>query len=331
MTQPLRLLVLIAAIALVAPVAAQPPTTLERRLQQGVTLTFQGQLLGPALARLGETQDVPLWIDRRVDPGAPVNLAANDQPLFDVLNALAAERGYAATPFRGVVYFGPRATADALAALSTRARGALARTPQAVRRRWLTPAPWSFPRLSEPRQLLHEVLQSVGAESANESHVPHDLWPAASVPSMAPVDQALLLLAGFDLTLEISVGGRRAAVVPIDYAALPAAKATAERPGGAQRARPAPSAPADKLPSLVFTLKVDNRPVGPVIDQLAQQLELQVTWEAGPDEEPGKLAEILVSCDVRNASIDELLGAVLTPAGLAYERNGAAVTVRRGP
>ncbi len=93
---------------------------LVRQLEARVTLTWSGQTLGAALERLSETQQLPLWIDRRVDTSAAVELSANDEPVRDVLSRLAALHDLDATPFRSVVYVGPRQSAADLATLSMR-------------------------------------------------------------------------------------------------------------------------------------------------------------------------------------------------------------------
>ena len=75
-----------------------------------------------------------------------------------------------------------------------------------------------------------------------------------------------------------------------------------------------------------FTLKIDNKPVGPVIDQLARQLKLQVQWDpaiAADDRNQ------LISCEVRDADLDKLLEAVLTPARLSFSRDDKSVTIER--
>jgi hypothetical protein len=79
-----------------------------------------------------------------------------------------------------------------------------------------------------------------------------------------------------------------------------------------------------------FTLKIDNQPAGRVLDQLARQLQLEVEWDAALEQSPALGREANVSCDVRDADLDELFAAVLTPAGLVFERDGKKVSIRRG-
>ncbi len=77
-----------------------------------------------------------------------------------------------------------------------------------------------------------------------------------------------------------------------------------------------------------FTLRIQDQPVGRVIAQLAAPLNLTVTWDLQADGGDSTLQSALISCDVRDASLDELLAAVLQPAGLAFDREGDRVRIR---
>jgi type II secretory pathway component HofQ len=76
-----------------------------------------------------------------------------------------------------------------------------------------------------------------------------------------------------------------------------------------------------------FTLKIENQPVGRVLDQLARQLNLNVVWSTNPP--AGQQA--LISCDVRQVDLDGLLEAILEPAGLTSRREGQTVTIQPAP
>lgn len=343
-----------------------------RELEARVTLAWHGQSLGAALDRLVETQQTPLWIDRRVDTSAVVDLQASNEPVRSVLNRLAAQqRHLAAVPFRSVVYFGPRQTAEELATLSILAHESLSKAPAAVRAKWLQATAWSFPRLSQPRALVDGLARSVGASVSDEQRVPLDLWTARSLPPLAVVDRVVLVLAGFDLTAEISPDGKRLRVTPTarpieitrQYA-VPRARqaafdaAVAELPSDKvrqlgsktevaarwedhERLRTAiRGASADEPPvrkaakgrggaqrSPKFTLKISNQPVDRVIEQIAGQTGLTVEWTSPPPQSP----KGLVSCDVREVELDELLGAILAPIGLSAEREKDKVTIRNAP
>lgn len=299
---------------------------LEQRLAARVSVAWEGQQLAAAVERLADSQRLPLWIDRRVDPNAPIELTASDQPLRDVLNSIAAPHNWAATPYHGVLYFGPKQTADELLTLSALARQSIAKASPEVRSRWLKPEAWTIARLSEPRELLKQLARSAGAAVVDEHLVPHDLWPERQLPPMPALDRAVLLLSGFDLTCQISADGRKLRVVPIKRP-LPLIGVA---PPTASRTRPPQPRSAATKTVQRFTLKIENQPAGRVLDQLARQLQLEVTWDAALQQTPALGREADVSCDVHDADLDELLTAVLTPAGLTFEREGKKISIRRG-
>ena len=377
----LRLLVLSCICALLAcvfaPVAHGTDARTAQQLAKSVSITWQEVPLGTALDRLAETQSLAIWRDRRIDPNTPITLSVADQPLVEVFMAINQQAGAAAMPFAGVVYVGPQQTADELATLAALARQTLEKAPGAARAKLLKPQSLSYPRLSEPRRLLTELASSVDAKLQNEQSVPHDLWPAAKLPSMTAIDRAVLWLAGFDLTCRVSQDGSQLEIVPINrpiavakqyrvptsrasafktaLAALTEATSTGEesrptitarvedherlraalsdRPTGAVAAAAAIRAAGEQKKSSAlkdrrFTLTIENKPLAPVLNQLAAQLNLQLEWDAAiPDSQSGRNA--LVSCQVNKTDLDGLLKALLEPVGLISEREERRISIRR--
>ena len=72
-----------------------------------------------------------------------------------------------------------------------------------------------------------------------------------------------------------------------------------------------------------FTLTVENKPVGGVMRALAQQLGKEVVFEVSAERRLTKE----VSVRVKEASLGELLQAVVSPAGLKYELDGDTIRV----
>jgi hypothetical protein len=361
---------------------AQTPTladpALARKLQQRVTLTWTGQKLAAALDQLSDVQKIPIWLDRRVDAGAELDLSVNNLTVAAALDELAQDErlGLGWTTLRGLVYVGPREAAAELATLSELARESIAKAPSDARRKWLAPAVWKFDRLSEPRQVLDDAIAAAGARLHEGVSLPHDLWPARSLSGVPPLDRVVLVTLGFDRAIELSADGRHARVTAIkrpaqltrtypasdriDAAAAELAAAddsiVVRRQGQSvevagrwedhQRIRPsriaapagddptespgAGDAPGGPTGNQRFTLRIAAKPVGPVLDQLAAQLGLTITWDAALTAASPAIADTLVTCEVNQADLDGLLAAILAPAGLTFERQGAAVTIRAG-
>ena len=289
---------------------------------QRLTATWQGQQLGTVLERIASTASAPLWLDRRVDPRQKVNVEFTDVPFREALAELAARHDLGVAQLDGVIYVGPKKTARGLTTLSRRARAALRKAPAAQRKRWLRAAPWSWPRLSQPRLLLAGLLRQADVELVGVELVPHDLWPQRKLPPLALVDRVVLLLVGFDLTCEISPDGKTCRVVPIEYPLPVADEDPPPRATGGSSRTPAASARRQ------FSLRLENQPVGRVLEQLAGQLQLELTWNEASLRAKKLSRETLVTCDVANADLDGLLRGILEPAGLAFTRTGQRVEIR---
>jgi hypothetical protein len=377
-----RLAIVALVLGMTSRTAAQTPTladpALARKLQQRVTLTWTGQKLAAALDQLSDVQKIPIWLDRRVDAGAELDLSVNNLAVAAALDALAADErlhlGW--TALRGIVYVGPSEAARELATLSELARESIAKAPADARRKWLAPALWKVERLSEPRQVLDDAIAAAGARLHEGAALPHDLWPARSLPGVPPLERAVLTTLAFDRAIELSADGRHARVTAIkrpaqltrtypasdridaavaeltaaddsivvrregknvevaarweDHLRIRPSRAAApagDDPDAASGNGEAPGGPAGNQR---FTLRIAAKPVGPVLDQLAAQLGLTVTWDPALTAASPAIADTLVSCEVNQADLDGLLAAILTPAGLTFERQGAAVTIRAG-
>ena len=174
---------------------------------QRIAATWRDQQLETVLARVAEASDMPVWIDRRVNRQQLVTLALAETTVANAVQQIAAAAGYEATPWRGVVVVAAPGAADEIETLGLAVREQLVATPAPVRRRWLTPAAATWPQLTEPRALLMQWIEPLGLAANEAARVPHDLLPAASLPALAPIDRATLLLGGFDLTLQFDAGG----------------------------------------------------------------------------------------------------------------------------
>jgi hypothetical protein len=300
---------------------------------------------------------VEIWLDRRVDPQQTVDVKIQRQPLANVLNELTEPKSLGWAKLDNFIYIGPIESARELPTLAAIARNSLAKVSAKDRKPWLKKSPLAWPRLSEPRAVLNEWLTSAGIELDNPAAIPHDLWNAKELPSLSLVDRVVLLLAGFDQTCQISTNGKSCKVVHIERPVLltreyrpgkqmrdfveqlqDIAGVSVNRSGsniavtgrfedhkrikqlleGNTTQEEDRTKPRSRTSSQVFSLRLENQPVGKVIAQLAAQLELEVVWNSalGAD-----FQTKLVSCDVVDGDLPTLLGAILSPAGLTFELN----------
>ncbi len=344
---------------------------LVQQLQRRVTVAWQGQQLAAVLDRLSETQEFSIWLDRRVDLQQSVELRFTDLPLEQVLDQLAEKHSLGISVLDNLVYIGPKQSAYELATLLKQARNSIAKSSTPTKRRWLDEKSTTWLRLSQPRDLLTSLLKQSGITFLGSETIPHDLWDSKQLPSLTLVDKTVLILVGFDLTCRISPDGSTCEVVPIErpvvlkqryritknrkrlLAELPklVPEAQIEFKGrslfvtgryedqlkvqqalAGKQTKPslsttAPRADAEK----VFSLRLKNQAVGGVINQLARQLKLQVEWDQKSLDKANRSQETLVSCDVKDVSLDELLSGILAPAGMEFRREGTKIEITSAP
>lgn len=254
----------------------------------------------------------PLILDRRLDPTMPVTLDCRGEPLRDVLAAVAGQADAEIDELRSSVRMVPRDRAG----LASSADAALARTvdslPAAVRRRASVRAAWAWPDGARPSELVAAAAREGGIEIEGIDAIPHDHFPAASLPPLALAERLDLVLAHFDLRVQWESGRAAGRVVPIDQ-------------GVARRAAdgPKPSGPATARPKKTvrlkdaFSLRVEA-PLDQTLAAIATRLGLRLDIDTPSLLARGIAPGEIVRAEVKEVPRDELLRAILEPLGLAW-------------
>jgi type II secretory pathway component GspD/PulD (secretin) len=81
------------------------------------------------------------------------------------------------------------------------------------------------------------------------------------------------------------------------------------------------------LASKLYTLKVVEKPIGPLLKQLAAQLNLEITIDDKAAQLAGVSLDQRVSFSVKNATVDELLRAALQQTRLKFVRRDNRVQI----
>lgn len=331
------------------------------------------------LANLSRSQQVAIFLDRRVDPGRRVTLACEETPLEEVLRRIADELELGQCIVDSVVYIGPKATAERLPTLSMVKKDQARKLPPAMVKRLAERKPFAWEMLAAPRELIEKLAGEISAQSPDLAFFPHDLWPASEWPAMSAIDRLTLLLAGFDLTFDLTLDENAAArqsglvlrLAPMpaevlarrEHRAIGDGQRTLERlrelfpeaqirlqqgklevlasaedheaidralrgesPSGRPTARTSGRPPAASAAGAEkrYTLKTPAQPVGGLAKALGKQLGLEVTLDRSAE---SRLATP-VAIEVREATLEELLDALVAPAGLAYELDGRTLVIK---
>jgi hypothetical protein len=295
-------------------------------LDAEVRASWTGLPLRAWAERAGELAGMPVIVDRRIDPDTPVTIDCRGEPLRDVLDRVAAVAGAKVDVLRSSVRIVPRPLAG-LAENAERARDErLARLPPGRRKAAAARQRWSWPVAARPHDLLVAAAREAGLDIAGLDEVPHDHFPAAALPALSLAERLDLVLAHFDRRLDWHDDPQAtvaATVVPIDSA--PKVAARPPRPPASGSRVPGKQPSGDKGRD-VFTLRLEA-PLDQALAAVAGRLGLTLDLDADSLRARGIAPGEIVRADVRNASRDELLRAIVEPLGLEWRIDGQTLRV----
>jgi hypothetical protein len=332
-----------------------------RQLEQPVSINWLGVPLRQAVQNLARSQRVALMLDRRVDPDQEIELTLNDVALGEALSRIAAKLNLGMSRSGPVMYLGPAATAERLRTLVELREQEIDRLPAALRARLRVPKSCRWAMLSTPRELLAAAGGDYGLRIEPSSNLPHDLWPAGELPPVGLAERISLITAQFDLTFELSPDGGAVGLIPMpqrpvlekSYRAASPAEAIGSLKNIVKHAELIPGdrtilvrGPAEehdlvaamlsgkkvrravvKQGKTIYQLKI-VMPVGRLIRELGPKLNLDIEIDEPAIERAGLSLDKDVNISVKDVSEEQLLKAVLEPAGLTFTRAGEKLVVR---
>jgi hypothetical protein len=298
-------------------------TTASSRPSSTATIHWQGVPLGETLDRLKLLFNEPVFVDRRVDPNVRVTLDMSASSPEQALGGIADNCGLDVARLGKLLYLGPTSAAGRLRPLINLRSRDLARLPPDVRNSLSKRHTLSWARLSEPRQIATTAVDQSGWRIVDAESIPHDLWAANELPELNLAEELTVVLLGFDLTFEFDAEERAIRIVPLspDVAPAPAHSVHNRAPAKVPAAHTAGST------KQVYTLHVQEKPVGAVLHELANRLHWNLQIDEDAIRAAGKSLDQRVSFSVTNADQEKLLSALLEPAGLDYREEGDQIHV----
>lgn len=336
---------------------------LEEQLAGSAGVFWSGRPLRDGLASLSAAERVAVLLDRRVDPGTEMELTLQNRPLGEVFGGIAASLGLGATRLGPVVYIGPPEYTTRLRTLVELRRDDVRKLPSAAARRWTAQRAFAWEDFATPRGLVDELGSRSGLRVEALEQIPHDLWAGADLPPLDLVERLTLVVGQFDLSFTIAADGRSVALVPIpervavvrSYPGGPRAEQVAAEwkrrvPGaefavrgetiwvrglveeheqlrGPSEPREHPSTPPAEGRQ-VYTLTFEEKPVGPVLRQLAAHVKLTLEVDEAAIAAAGISLDKRISVSVKDVSAEQLFRQVAAAAGLDARIVGETVRVR---
>ena len=330
-----------------------------------LSLSWRNVSLEQAVAHLSHSTGRHLMLDRRINPDEKLSLDTTDVTLRQVLEAIAIQKGISFVDLNEIIYLGPAPTCRDLQTLIALREAEINLLPKQKQEAFKRSASLSWSRLSEPRALVQKIASQSGKELLHADRIPHDLWPEGGLPAMSLIRRLTLLLAGFDATFSVGNQGNSIQILPIltppkmrrtysfppnRWLAVQKFRQTLPPPAVTiqkhtitlegrwedhQRLRalfgtpPAePTRPHRQVElRQAFTLKVQDQPAGPLINHLAEKLQLVVDWDLVAIEAAKIRLTNPVSFSVKAANLDELLRVILEPIGLQFLRDERHVRI----
>jgi hypothetical protein len=287
------------------------------------TIHWQRVPLREAIGRLRDLFDDVVFVDRRVDPTMRITLDIESSAAEEIVAALANGKDLGVARLGSVVYLGPPEAADRLREIAVARMQDANRLPADVRRSIVERRSISWERLAEPRRVVQSAVEERGWRVANADAIPHDLWSSGRLPALALTDQLTVLLIGFDLTFELRPQDHSIEIVPLKAVS----KVTGTRAAMKQSPPSAKTSKTKQGARHQYTLRVQEQPVGAVLQALAKRLNWTIEIDEDGIRKAGKSLEARVSFSVEKADQDQLLEALLKPAGLDCRIDGDRVRI----
>ena len=176
-------------------------------LDNRVSLLRRKVPLRDAVQRFADANRLSVFVDRRLDPSSPVDMIAEHKTVREVLDEFAAANGWAVSYFPPVVYLGPPETTTELATSRYRQYQIVQKLPPQRRRVLTTEFPRAWKRLTEPRKLVSQWATQHRLAITGTEQIPHDLWDAFQLPKTDVLSALSIVLAGFDLGVQVESTG----------------------------------------------------------------------------------------------------------------------------
>jgi hypothetical protein len=298
--------------------AAEPP----------VHATWTAQPVRLVVAQLSRLAGKPVVLDRRLDPTTAITLVAAGEPCDAVLTAIATRAGGQVIDLAETIRIAPPAVAGRCLAAERVRSQELSRLPKPQRNALAEAAAWHWPAGSRPRDLVATAAAEAGIKVDGVGDIPHDHFPAAELPPLPLADRLDLVLFHFDLRVAWSrspTGSRpRGNIVSLpDATAAAAVAAPAKRP---PRQRP----PQPSGTQQVYTLRLEA-PLEEALTAISRQLGLRLDLDVASLAAQGIAPREIARADVRSATRDALLDAILTPLALSWRIHEGTLRVWAKP
>ncbi len=189
---------------------------LNRALAKPLTVTQSNQTLRNFLNKLANDQGVSIFLDRRVDPEANIQLRVENKTVLQILYLVAEQvktvphdKPLAVIRIEDVIYLGPQKPAAQFYFEYHENRKQVNKiSNRVVRQKWLRKEALKWERLSRPRGLAMEIVKSNKLDLHSAIDLPNDLWDEGWLCRSSVLCRISLLAVGFGKTIVVAEDGQ---------------------------------------------------------------------------------------------------------------------------
>jgi hypothetical protein len=313
----------VAAAGKVAALCFGPAFAAAAGLDDPVRASWKAIPLREWAARAAPLAGMPVIVDRRLDPDRSITLDCRGEPLREALATAAAQADAEVAVLASSIRLVPRSQRGICERAEDARERNLARLPAAARAALRKRSQWTWPEAARPRDLAAAVAAEAGVTLDGIDQLPHDHFPAATLPEMSRAERIDLVLAHFDRRVDwrFRAGEVLGEIVPLD-ADLPPPREVTKRP----QPRPRDMRPGTET----FSLRA-AAPLEELLTTVAGRFGLALALDRESLAARGVAAAEIVRVDVRDASRDALLDAIVAPLGLAWRIEAERLHVSAPP
>jgi len=340
---------------------------LDVRLKSKMGATWSNVSLRSAVVSLSRTQRVAVFLDRRLNPDQLIDLSVVEDSLFNLFQRIAQQVGGDLSRLGDILYLGPAKSSRVLRTTAQIAASSASKLSPRMAKTWRAKAPWEWPFLSTPREILRQLATENRFTYDNLDAIPHDLWDAETFPPLSLVNRITLAVIGFDLTFSVKKDPYIVRFIPIpqdialerryktsrplgqlirDFSEImPEAKVSTtqgevvvrglleeherfkELLTGSVQTRRTGNAPTLKT-RMRIRVELRDKPVGEVMQDFAHRSGYTLEIDSRAIEQAGLSLETLISLSLSvTMSPQELFQAIAKPAGMGVSIHGKTITL----
>ncbi len=319
-----------------------------------ISVSWQHAELRSHLMHFARSQQLAIVIDRRVDPNQRLDLTVKNVSIEQFLLRIAQATGTKFCRFGDCYYLGPPRNAERLLGINAILASGRQRKQTVLSRSEVM----SWPNLSTPKEVLERLAMENDLEINDVDRIEHDLMYELNLPPMRLDMRLALLLSQFDCWFKQNKSSKTISIIAPPKALKASLRMTgydADKELLQRLRETAPTCKVTKTKRAItitgptqelemarnvviesfepemrsleekrFQLKVENKR-GLILKSVAEQLALEVEVA----EDCQSILEDIVTVQVKDATVEELLDAILRDTNCRYSQDGQTLRLYR--